>query len=276
MKPILNVLISTIDSGINNIKNLLLDVREDVSYIISHQYTKEAFKKIPSELDREDIIISQVPGKGVTRSRNNAIRMAQSEIGLFSDDDVTYTHEYFDKIIALFSKNLDIDVAIFKIKTPEGFPEYKEYPKEQIIIDRLLFSVGTIEIAFRVNRIKDSNINFDERFGAGQKLLIGSDESIFIIDCLKEGLNVWFIPEYIVNHPFESTSKKLSKYDNRKVSVTGAYDARVNGYIAIPKALFGTIKILPDLIKHQKNPLTYLRKRLLAAIYILRTNVKYR
>ncbi|WP_117880647.1 glycosyltransferase [Aureibaculum luteum] len=268
----LNILISTIDEGIYKVKNVILEYREDVSYIVSHQFTSKEFRVIPPELNRSDITVSQIQGYGVTKSRNNAINLANGDIGLFSDDDVTYTNEYFNEIINTFSTNLQIDITLFKIKTPEGFPVYKNYPKDRLKIKKLPFSVGTIEIAFKINKIKDSKIKFDERFGAGQKLLIGSDENIFILDCIKSGLNVWFIPEFIVNHPFESTIKSLLKYDRRRVSVSGALDARINGISAIPRAIKESIRLTPDLIKNKKNPFTYMYERLSAAIFIIRTN----
>lgn len=250
---------------------MILKYRKDVSYIISHQYTEEKYKQIPIELIREDVLISQIPGFGVTKSRNNALRLADGDVGLFSDDDVTYVDEYFDIVIRYFADNERLDIAIFKIKTQEGFPEYKEYPSHPFKIDKLPFSIGTIEIAFNIDKVKKSKILFDERFGAGQPLLIGSDESIFVIDGIKKGLNTWFYPEYVVIHPYESTVKQFAKYDKRRVSVAGAFDARTNGWIAIPKALFGTFKIVPDLIRNKKNPFIYLYERISAALLILFT-----
>ena len=267
----LNILISTLNERIFQVKNVILDYRKDVSYIVSHQYTDEKFKQIPIELIREDIIVSQISGIGVTKSRNNALRLADGDIGLFSDDDVTYVNDYFDTVIRHFSANEMLDIALFKIKTPEGFPEYKTYPTQPLKLSKLPFSVGTIEIAFNIDKLKKSKIFFDERFGAGQPLLIGSDESIFVLDGIKKGLNTWFYPEYIVIHPFESTVNQFESYDKRIVSVTGAFDARTNGWISIPKALLGTIKMIPDLIKNKKNPFVYFFERISAAIFILFT-----
>lgn len=268
----LDILISTIDEGITNVENVILPKRKGVTYIVSHQYRDAKYKNIPKALTRDDVIVSHIPGQGVTKSRNHAIQLASGDIALFSDDDVTYTPEYFDTVIKTFQSNKDLDVALFKIKTPAGFPEYKKYPTEIEKLNKLPFSVGTIEIAIKINSIKDKYILFDERFGAGQPLLIGSDESIFVLDCLRKNLNVWFFPEYVVEHPYESSVKKYKKYDKRIVSVTGAYDARINGIKAIPKAIGGTLKILPDLIKNKKSPVSYLRERLSATLYILRTN----
>lgn len=270
----LDILISTIDQGIDKVNNVLLPFRKDVKYIVSHQYQNERYKYIPKELRREDVTVSQIPGRGVTKSRNHAIRLATGDIGLFADDDVTYTNDYFDVIIETFRLNQNLDLALFKIKAPEGFPEYKKYPNDEMKINKLPFSVGTIEITFKINSIKSEKLFFDERFGAGQPLLIGSDESIFVLDCIRRNLEVRFYPKYVVEHPYESTIKTIKKYDKRRVSVTGAYDARINGLKAIPKALAGTLKILPDLIRNKKSPFIYLTERLSAAIYILKTNKK--
>ena len=138
-------------------------------------------------------------------------------------------------------------------------------------LTKLPFSVSVVEIAVRIDKIREKKIWFDERFGSGNKLIIGSEESVFILDCIKAGLNVWYFPLYIVRHPFASTVKSLSKYDKRRVSVGGALDSRINGWISIPKAFYNTIRYFPDLIRHRKNPLIYLRERLYASFYILFT-----
>ena len=268
----ISILISTIDDRIERVKNVLLPPRDDVEYIVSHQYTDEIYKKIPFELKRDDVTVSQIEGKGVAKSRNNAISLARGEIGLISDDDVTYQEYYIDTLKKTFLEDSDLDIAIFKIKTTDGEPAYREYPEYRVAYKKELFSVSSIEIGFKINRIRESGLCFDERFGAGQELLIGAEETIFIEDCLKYGLNVIFIPEYIVEHSYLTTIYSVPKYDKRRIWVTGAYDCRINGNIALLKAFLGTIKYLPQLLRHKVNPFFYFYNRLAAAIYILRTN----
>lgn len=270
----INILISTIDDRINNVKNVLLEPRDDVEYLISHQYTDVCYKKIPPELLRSDVAISQIEGRGVTRSRNNAIKLARGEIGLISDDDVSYNDEYIDTIEKTFSQNPDIDVALFQIKTPENEPQYKTYKGYKGKISKLAYSVSSIEIAFNIQRIRESGILFDERFGMGAELFVGIEENIFVEDCIKAGLNVFVIPEYIVEHPYLSTSKSTDPFHKSRIQGVGAYDCRTNGSISILKAFGGTIKMLPILIRNKINPLYYLYHRLLAVFYILRTNKK--
>ena len=252
----INILISTIDSGINNLNNVILDLQKNVEYIVSHQYTDEKFKTIPAFLERSDVRVSQIQGKGVTKSRNNAIRLADGDIGLFADDDVTYRETYFESLKRVFEHNPDLDVALFKIETGPNQPEYKKYPGE-IVQYKNAPSVSTIEIGFRIKKVKEKDIWFDERFGAGQPLLIGSDERLFVQDCINAGLKVKFFPEYVVSHPVESTVKKIPKYDKRLIWVTGGVDCRLNGPVALLKAFLGTFKIVPDLMRNNINPLTY-------------------
>lgn len=267
----LNILISTIDDGIRKLDRVLLSPIEGVSYIVSHQYTDEEYIKIPGFLIRDDVQISQIRGKGVTRSRNNALRLAEGDIGLFSDDDVTYRKEYFDRIKEKFRNHPELDVGLFKIKTGKNEPEYKKYPEKEMTYRRAP-SIGTVEMAVRLKKVKEKGIFFDERFGAGQPLLIGSDEMLFAQDCIDSGLTVRFYPEYIVEHRYESTVNAIPRYDKRRIWVTGGVDCKRHGIKALFKAFFGTFKILPDLLTNRVNPFYYFYHRLSAVVYILRTN----
>lgn len=268
-----NILISTLNEGIDRVGNVLLDPRDDVKYIISQQYTDERFKYVPDGLIRPDVIISQIASKGVTKSRNNAIRLAEGDIGLFSDDDVKYQHSDIDLLKETFNQNENLDVAIFKIRTPPGEPEYKKWPDEIIEYKKAPF-VGTVQIAFRVARVKEKKVFFDERFGAGQELLVSVGERIFVHDCLQAGLKVVYYPKYIVEHPYMSKSKGIPLYDRRRNWVVGGMDCRINGPIALPKSLVGTLRLMPDLLRHRVNPARYFYQRLSAAIYVLKTNKK--
>lgn len=269
---VIDVLISTIDSGIEKISNILLPFRKDVKYIVSHQYRNEKYLPVPKELLREDVLVSQIPGEGLTKSRNNAIRLATADICVIADDDVRYTNEYFDNILSVYNQESDVDIACFKIFTGENEPEYKEYPLTTVIVTDIHdYSPSSIEITFKLNSIKNKKIVFDERFGLGT-WLIGGEEELFTLDAIKAGLKIKFFPSYIVQHPFESTAKATFEYDNCRIQVVGAMDARTRGLISIPKAFAGTVKILPDLIKNKKNPIKYFQERLSASIYILRSD----
>lgn len=264
-----NILISTIDSNINNVRDIFLPFREDLSYIISHQYTNENFKKIPEGFSRKDIKIVQIPGKGLSRSRNNAIKNADGTLCIVADDDVRYTNQYIDIIKRTYENNV-VDVACFKIKTRKNEPEYKKYPSEERCFDKKEYPhISSIEITFRLSKIQENKIKFDERFGIGSKHLIGGEEKVLINDCLDSGLKVCYFNEYIVEHPYLSNTKTYSRYHKKRNLVEGAIDARINGIVAILKSILITIKIWKDLKKNNKFYLSYLYQRLTGVLYIL-------
>ncbi len=251
-------------------KDVLLPIRADVNYIISHQYRNDKYLTIPKELIRDDVLVSQIQGKGLSKSRNNAIRLATADICVIADDDVRYTNEYIDNIINTFQQNNNIDVAIFKIKTFEDNEEYKNYPENSYRLSKNnMHWPSSVEISFRLSKIKN-HLEFDERFGLESELPAG-EEKIFIHDALSLGLNCYFVPKYIVMHPKISTIKSFPKYSRQYVIVSGASDARMNGYISIIKAFAVTVKYLPELIIHHKNPLAYLYERLSGSLLILKS-----
>jgi glycosyltransferase involved in cell wall biosynthesis len=270
----LSILISTIDDGINNISSILLQERGDVEYIVSHQYTDLIYCDIPDALIRSDVQVSQISGKGLSRSRNNAIKHATGEIGIIADDDVRYEPEYFDTVIQQY-KNNQFDVICFKIKTPDGQPVYKSYPKECCrIIDFMDYTPSSIEITFRLNEIKSHEIQFDERFGLGAKFT-GGEESIFINDCLYEKLKVYFIPEYIVQHDFERTNSKISTYDPLRLEKGAAVRCRINGISEIIKIILRPILNIKKLVRNNVNPLRLFYHQIKSVLYILLTDKKY-
>ncbi len=266
---IISVLISTINEGIDKVKEVVILPRSDIRYLISHQYTEDRYKYVPVDLQRPDIEITHIPGSGVTKSRNHALQLAEGDIGLFSDDDVRYQNEYFDTIINVFKQDSSLDVGLFKIKTPLGYPEYKKYPLQKRRLKRCTLSVGTIEIAIRMKSWNNVKVLFDERFGAGAPVMKAGDEGLFIDDCIHAGLRVQFFPYYIVEHPYESTQKNLHPFDKDRNLLYGGLDARRYGWWSVPKAFIKTLRLIPALLLSKRNPFDYLKQRLQGAFYIL-------
>ncbi len=272
----LNILVSTIDEGIHKVEQLLLPAQDGVSYIVSHQFTDEKHKLVPKVLiQRADVIISQLPGNGLSRNRNNAISLANGDIALIADDDIKYLPDSFEQIKQVFGKNPQLDVACFKIKTDDGAPEKQNYPLEPFVLKKHKHHyISSVEIAFRVQSVREKNIFFDERFGLGNELLPDAEELVFIKDCIRAGLITMFFPVYTVYHPFEPWLPGSSQYTPVRNRVRGAYHARVLGWKAIPVALLELFVRMPAIIKHGRNPLGFAIERFKAISYIFKTNHK--
>ncbi|MDY6826327.1 MAG: glycosyltransferase family 2 protein [Bacillota bacterium] len=270
----INILVATLDQGIKRVPNILLPQRGDLQYIVSHQVTSKKYRKIPAALTRKDISVVQIEGKGLCRNRNNALALADGDIIILADDDVRYRDEYMENVKNAFNDDQDLSVACFKIATPPGEPEYKEYARRPYLLDEEEHHyISTLEIVFRLDRIKEEGLYFDERFGLGSKLNSFGEESVFIHDCLKAGLRVKYIPQYIVEHPSVSTIKSIGRYEEVHNIFKGAYDARRYGWLAFPAAFYGTLKLWPQLRRYGKSPRDYLAERLRGAAYILREKI---
>ena len=268
---VINVLISTIGPGIERVAKMLLPYQQGVEYIVVHQLQDETSQSIPPELIRDDVRVLHQQGKGLSRSRNLALSKADGDIAVLADDDIAFFQDSFQIIKNAYADDPDLDVACFKIKTPEGEPPYKIYPLFSYAISKgKRHYLSSVEITFRIKRIKGKHIRFDERFGLGSPHLICGEEKVFIYDCKNASLNIWFLPEFIVKHGYYNSLKGISYFDKRRVMPEGAYDAYTSGRYAILKAVYWTMRLTPAMIKRRKNPIKYLIERLEGVNHILR------
>jgi hypothetical protein len=177
---------------------------------------------------------------GLSKNRNRALKNAKGNKCLIADDDIKYKEEGLDIIEKSFKDNPSADIITFQIETPEG-TLFKEYSSNEFWHNkRTVLKVSSIEIAFRKDRIFKKNISFDENFGLGAKYNSG-EENIFLMDCLKQGLKIKYVPIPIVIHPKESSGKNLTRRDS--ILSKGALFTRLFGWsFLVINVLFGIKK----------------------------------
>lgn len=164
--------------------------------------------------------------RGSSNSRNLAIKNADSNICLISDDDVRYIDNVEDVILNAFDENPSADIITFQIITPEGKPFNSGYIKnKRWHSKRTILKCASIEIAFKLNKIINHNLLLDTDFGLGSKYRV-HDEVIFLNDALNSGLKVLYIPIPIVCHPAESSG---TDYNDHLIISKGAAFIRLFG-----------------------------------------------
>lgn len=201
----LELLICTIDKGINNVKNLILAPIPGVSYLVSWQHSNDkTSKEIPSELIRNDVRVVHLEGRGLSRNRNNAIDNASGDICLLSDDDCTYRPEYFENILSAFRENKTLDIAVFRMKTCY---ENKFYPSWAYNLKKRVkcHNIASVEISFRRTSVQ-GKLRFNELFGLGSPVFQSGEEGIFMVDAIKSGFICEYHPLVVVEHDHPSTS----------------------------------------------------------------------
>ncbi len=179
---------------------------EDAGYVDSLNITGDVL--VVNQCDRDactDIVRRAADGgeqkvrfiestdRGLSKSRNLAMDNADGDICILCDNDVEYLPDYEIRIKDGFEKHPDADLIVFYIKRKEKpVPNYDRSKRMGYLSVMKIFSP---EIAFKRNSIK--GIRFDERFGAGSGRYLMGEENIFLYDCLKKGLKIYYEPVMI-------------------------------------------------------------------------------
>jgi len=179
---------------------------ESLNILIINQTIKE--KELVSDIGNIRVINTFT--KGLSLSRNLAIKNAIGEICVIADDDVEYASNFENIIVNTFEKEAPPSIIRFKIETFSGV-DYKIYPKisKKLFNKKEIENVSSIEIAFKRKSIIENNITFNTLFGLGSHFASG-EEYLFLKDAIKVGLHVYFENKFIVKHEFERSTSNMA------------------------------------------------------------------
>lgn len=130
--------------------------------------------------------------KGLSVSRNLAIRHAEGEVCLLCDDDEKLDSDYRDTILDAYRKLPDADIICFRIANQPS----RLKQKTQRLTKWTAMRIASWQITFRRESILKSGIRFDEDMGAGTGNG-GGEEVKFLRDCIKAGLKAYYVPKSI-------------------------------------------------------------------------------
>lgn len=206
----LDILICTVTANLQEVAAMLLPPRADVRYTVSVQHDCPVDEiVIPGALsERKDVTIGYQDGKGLSRNRNNALRLASGDICLLADDDNRYLVKHIDTILKAWKENPDADILTFQAQDYTGEPLHP-YPAPYVC---------SVEITFRRSSILEKGLRFDERFGMGSPLLCAGEEDVFMADARRAGLTIRYIPEIIVKT--DSTTSGIGLIGNKQLQLT--------------------------------------------------------
>ena len=162
-----------------------------------------------------------VKQRGLSNSRNMAIENAMGDICLLCDDDEVMEPDYQDTIKKAFDEIPQADIIVFQVKNLSNKlkPQIHQLSKLQCL------RVCSVQIAFRRKAITESGVRFDPLLGAGTTQGCG-EENKFLLDCLKEGLNIYHYPKCIASIK-KQDSTWFTKFDKEFFYQRG----KVTGYM---------------------------------------------
>jgi glycosyltransferase involved in cell wall biosynthesis len=234
----IDILIATYNDSIYNLKDILLPQQDGVNYKIAHQITNDKnYDDIDSSLaNRSDVTVRHFFDKGLSKNRNHLLDMAEAQICLIMDDDVSLVPNIANVVQDAFKRHYDADIITFQTISDKRVKSYSEKAYTHTI--KTLTQVSSIEVAFRLSVIKQHHLKFDTDFGIGATYEIG-EEFIFLVDAYNKGLKLFYEPKVLATHEDESSGYGLS---DEVLYARGAVYMRVFGYKSIALYIFSTIK----------------------------------
>ncbi|SFR49316.1 glycosyltransferase [Thiomicrospira sp. ALE5] len=242
----LTIIVSTANQRISGLN--LKPVHSDVCYVVVHQvydesYTNEALSDF---ISRDDVTYIRLDYPGLSKSRNVGLSSVKTKYAYIMDDDVDFDLAKMSQLVNWMEVNqVDVATCQFVFENDSLPRSYSDASFKHTMLSAA--KVSSIEICANVEKLRENGINFDERFGLGTNLPSG-EEYVFMTDCIKAGLHVWFYPVTTGVHPnitsgmdfYTSSHKTLAKREMFK---------RIFGWKAFLFILAFWLKKSPSVIK---------------------------
>ena len=132
--------------------------------------------------------------RGVGLNRNNTLMRATGDICLFADDDMVYLDDYEATVIHAFERLPDADVIVFNLE--ETLVTRRIIRKVERVGWHNYLRYGAARIAVKLRSIHMNGIFFNLCFGGGTEHRRGED-NLFLTECLRKGLKIYAVPDYI-------------------------------------------------------------------------------
>lgn len=169
---------------------------DDLHILIINQTSKDKIL----ESKKNNIRVINAFEKGLSRSRNLAIKNAHGQICFIADDDIEYLPDAIEIVTKAYQDYPDAALISFQY-IRENNKIFKTYKKESGYQDQLVHkqSLTSMEITFNSKKINKSGILFNTIFSFGERFH-WFEEGVFRDDIIRANLKVAFVPQPIVKH----------------------------------------------------------------------------
>lgn len=194
---------------------------------------------IVNQCDRNETIEKEVNGhkwrmistteRGLSKSRNMALKNANGDICLWSDDDETFSEGYAEKIIEAYELLPDATAIAFNVNRINFRMKKTYYHIEHARLAPKYRGYQSGMLSFKRKDIIDAGISFDEKFGSGT-LWGGGEEILFERDIRKNGYRLYEHPFEVATLDYGGGSQWFNGYNEKYFYNLGAFSYYSNQY----------------------------------------------
>ena len=176
--------------------------------------------------------------RGLSRSRNMAIKNANGDICLICDDDEYLYDNYSDIILDGYNQISEADLLTYDINgcsTPDDLASFRKLSLKNIL------QTSSVQITFRRESCLSHNVSFDEDMGSGSGNGAG-EENKFLMDFRRHKLNIYHVNTEIGMLIENSDSQWFNGYNPKYFENHGWASRRILGsYLSLAYILYTVI-----------------------------------
>ena len=236
------------------LESLRKQTYKDFEVIIIDQSSNEETQIMVESLKWNQIIYKKVGYKGLSKARNEAIRISNGDVYCLIDDDAYYESDYLANVIKHFKNDSHqiISGVLFNTKSNSDFVDYSKLKDgESLSYWQVTRYCPSPAVSFSKELINEIGM-FDEEFGVGAKYGAG-EETDLILRGKKKKFEVVHYKDIKARHPHEKVVEieKEDKLKSYKYSygIGAMYKKNTEGNLFCEIGMVYLERVLRDIIK---------------------------
>jgi len=223
----IEVLIATMHKeNKEDIINLLKNMNVDSDSVVVSQCNKDDVEKFKYKNYNVTCVYSTE--RGLSRSRNCALRYASADVVVIADDDMRYIDGYKNIVLNAYNTYFD-DILTFQVNDKK-----KYHITERKLNKILIHKVSSYEITLKLKSISEK---FNIYFGTGSSYFQAGEENIFLSGCIRRGNTIRYIPSKIASLTDNRPSTWFTGFNEKYFLDKGAIYYQLSRFLAIPYIL---------------------------------------
>ena len=211
---------------------ILMSAMHQENFDIAYRSKVDSDLLIINQCDKDDYTEIEVNGhiwrmistteRGLSKSRNMALKNAKGDICLLADDDELFEEGYEQTIIQAYKNIPQASSVVFNLHRINFKMKKTYYQISSIRVAPSYRGYSSQMVTFKREIIQKHIFCFNEHFGSGTQWG-GGEEILFQRDIRKAGLKIYEHPQYIATIDYGNGSNWFTGYDEKYFYNLGAF-----------------------------------------------------
>lgn len=205
--------VNRLDAIKSCIQSIFEQTYKDYEVIIIDQSDNLDTENFILGLDKSNIIYRHVNFKGLSRARNEALKLATGEYFCLMDDDAYYEPDYLESAIGSLEEKVILSGYIFDTIKEKDFVQYNnKYDMKFVSLRMIMRTCPSAALIIPMKLIGECGM-FDEEFGVGARYGSG-EETDLLLRAIDKGFRIKYLRKMRLKHPVPIRKTELNDVEN--------------------------------------------------------------